>query len=188
MSGTDRKFRVRGESGRSSEETLLEEAAEEVIRSYFLFTPSNPVMSVLFLHSHCDVFYLQQMMIHTYIVWRPRLTPSGSEHFPTCGAGTFSSFWRCVTFPTNHLLTSSVYTNSYMTFIRDGGGGYAYLPTVPDLEGLSLIHNKVPLSSSCVPHVGLIYIHVYKMHYLSIKKSFPVLNLPSNFYIFLLHL
>ena len=75
MSGTDRKFRVRGESGRSSEETLLEVAAEEVTRSYFLFTPSNPVMSVLFLHSHCDVFYLQQMMIHTYIVWKCRISP-----------------------------------------------------------------------------------------------------------------
>ena len=41
MSGINRKFRVRGESGGSREETLLEEAAEEVIRSWARFTKSN---------------------------------------------------------------------------------------------------------------------------------------------------
>ena len=68
MSGTNGKLQVRGEWGGNREETKLEDITEEVIRSYLLFTPSNPVMSVLFLHSHCDVFYLQQMMIYTYIM------------------------------------------------------------------------------------------------------------------------
>ena len=118
MPGTHRKFRVRGESGGSREKTLLEVAAEEVIRSYFLFTTSNPVMSVLFLHSHCDVFYLQQMMIHTYIVWKARLIPSGSEH--SLHFGDVSPFPPITFSPHQSILTV------IWRLLEMGGGGYVW--------------------------------------------------------------